>query len=238
MKNIKHFLLVAFLFCLLIGAAHAQPQLIGGVVHIEFERAGTGNGTIAGGGVEAVNKIKMFTLVNSLTITADKKGYLNAFGWAPRLHTRARYYLPFASDEKRTFLQAGFNLSGVQYSGEGGYAKFAFQPVAGFGFDFSPHNGVTSIVGGYTYKFKSALHAKKSFFSSEPAILDGWTWGQEGTIETATPIQPGSKWVLLVNGSAGRTNYQRNAGVYGTVLGAEVHGFAVYELSIGIGRKY
>lgn len=231
--------LLALVLSLLVScAAYAQPQHVGVMVNTQIEGAGTGNGAIVGVEGQWVHQTKWLTFVNNLSITADKKGYLNSYGVSPRLHSRARYHIPQQLDESRTFIEAGFNLSGVQYTGEGGYAKFALQPVAGFGFDFSPPNQSMSLVASYNFNFKAPLHAQKSFANGSNRILDGWSWGQKGKLEVAIPATATSKWVYLANVSAGRSVYRRNPAVYGAALGAELHRFTVIEVSVGFGRLY
>lgn len=238
----RYTFLLIFLFLALSVSVLGQPQQIGVTFHTEIEGLGnkstTGNGAILGPEFQWVHQTKRLTFVNTLSVTADKKGYLNSFGLAPRWHSRARYHIPQKLDESRTFIEAGFNLSGVQYTGEGGYAKYALQPVAGFGFDFSPPSRVMSLVASYNFNFKSPLHAQKSFTNGSNRILDGWTWGQRGKVEVAIPFTPQSKWLYLINASAGKTSYRRNAAVYGAALGAEIHRFTVLEISVGLGRLY
>lgn len=216
----------------------AQPQHIGALINVQTEGAGTGNGIILGMEGQSVHNLSYFTFVNNLSITADKKGYLNSFGGALKLHSKVRYHLPIASDEGRTFIQAGFNASGVQYSGSGGYAKYGFQPTAGFGFDFTPPNQLLGIIASYQFNFKSPLHGQKSFTNAQGRVLDGWTWGQQGRVEISIPVNPTSNWIYLINATAGRTVYRRNPAVYGPALGAELHRYTVAEISFGIGKLY
>ena len=139
-----------------------QPQSIGLAFKMDIEGQGSGNSTIRGVEVQSIHHIKSIDMVNNFSLTWDKKIYLNQFGVAPRLHTRFRWHLPMQQDQGRFFLQTGFNASAVQYTGTGGYAKYGFQPVLGFGMDMSPSNGLYSLVGSFSYNFHSPLYGQAS----------------------------------------------------------------------------
>ena len=226
-----------------------QPNYFGVAFHTSIEQASSGNGAIVGFSLwnnHNITKVPGLSLASSLSITWDTKLYLKKAGIAPRLHTSARYHLPIASDNHRTFVQSGFRLSSVQYSGSGGYAKFGFQPTVGFGFDFSPDDQSASVIGYFNYGFRSPLYGQQSLTNSTNRIKDGWTSGPMVGMESLFPldsltqgkINKGGKWALLLNAEIARPTYQRNAVYYGPVLGAELHRFVAMDISIGFARFY
>lgn len=230
----------------IIPAITHAPNIAGVTWVGSFESASGGNGAIYGFGFyNNHNFTDALSLNTKLSFTWDTKSYLHKAGIAPRLHADVRYHLPIASDNHRTFVQVGLVAGGVQYSGQGGYAKYGVQPSAGFGFDFSPNDELFSLVGTFKYKFKSPLYGQQSFFNAANKVKDGWTQGFEVGVESFHPLSSifsdasySNKWGLIFNVAAGRSVYQRNSAVYGPVLGAEHHHVPYVDISIGIGRKY
>lgn len=226
-----------------------QPNYIGLTFHTSIEQASSGNGAIVGFALwnnHQITKVPGLSLASSLSLTWDTKQYLQRSGIASRLHSSLRYHLPIASDNHRTFVQSGFKLSSVQYSGSGGYAKFGIQPTIGAGFDFSPDDQSISFIGYFNYGFRSPLYGQQSLTNSTNRIKDGWTSGPAVGIETLFPLNPlfqgkvdkNNKWALIINTEIARPTYQRNAQYYGPALGAELHRFAAIDISIGLARFY
>lgn len=226
-----------------------QPNYLGLTFHTSIEQASSGNGAIVGFALwnnHQITKVPGLSLASSLSITWDTKTYLKKAGIAPRLHSSLRYHLPIASDNHRTFVQSGFRLSSVQYSGSGGYAKFGFQPTVGAGIDLSPSDQSASILAYFNYGFRSPLYGQQSLTNSANRIKDGWTSGPMFGLESLFPldsltqgkINKGGKWALLLNAEIARPTYQRNAQYYGPVLGAELHRFVAMDISIGFARFY
>ena len=214
-------------------AAWAQPAQVGGLFYVQGEPGDSGNGAIAGAELQAVLHFqiaeKEFRFLEQASITKDLKKYLGEYGTAIRTLSLVR-----ADIKNGAFVQGGVKVSGVNYSGPGGYGKWGVVPVVGGGVTVTPRQG-DSVTFGYLYLFRSKLYGQKALFDSTGRILDGWTSGHQIQTEYSHAFKP--KWLILVNFNAGQTTYQRNPAEYGAALGAIKHRSASLELSVGIARK-
>lgn len=224
--------------------AHAQPQHFGGLVNLQSEGVGSGNGAIYGGELQDVQYLRIFgqdlKVATNLQITTDKKVYRGQFGGAARLRSVVRYApLPNA---KWVFVQGGFYAGGIVFpntttTSNDEYTKYVAQPVAGAGFAIKDKKEEVSVVANYLWLAKRAIYAQNKPLNFKGRYIDGWTHGQRVGIETALAIN-GSRWLFLLNASYGKFTYVRNPGIYGEVLGNVRHRYSVTEVSLGVGRKY
>lgn len=231
---------IFLLFLALSVATMAQPQHVGGLVNVQFEGSSSGNGTIVGIELQSVEHLRIkgqeFKLATNATITADKKVYRSQFGGAVRATSVLRYALPIKVPF--VFIEAGGQIGGIAFpntpGASDGYVKYIARPVVGAGFDFT--RAEWSVTTDYQFQFKRKLFSQGLPVRVGASVLDGWTSGQR--VGLASTIRISDRWLLLVNGAAGWYSYQRNPAQYGSELGAVIHRFNAYELSVGVGRRY
>lgn len=220
-----------------IPSAKAQVQHVGAMANVQFEGKGSGNGNIAGGEVQSVHHLGSIVVKNNLQITRDLKGYLDRYGTAIRLHSRARYYFPVGVD--KVYLEGGLNTSHFSIAdsaqAKDGYKKWAIAPIAGGGFEIPA--GIMDVVIDYHYQFRSQLKSS-AYSGGGPTNLDGWTTGHKVGLEGATPVKKDSKWLVLTNAAWGRSTYERNPAFYGQQYAGIKYRFTYFEISIGLGRRY
>ena len=232
MNKFSPFLLLV-LVPFLYAAGLAQPSQVGGLFYVQGEPGDSGNGLIAGAELQTVLHFQIaereFRFLEQASVTKDLKKYLGEYGTAIRTLSVVR-----ADIKNGVFVQGGVKVSGVNYTGPGGYGKWGIVPTLGAGYtlQLTPADSLTL---GYLYLFRSKLYGQKSLFDSTGRILDGWTEGHQIQTEYSHAFKP--KWLILVNFNAGQTIYQRNPAVYGPALGAIKHRSASIEISVGIGRK-
>lgn len=239
MRKLLSYLIILFFS---FSCVQAQPQHVGALANFQFEGAASGNGTIAGLEIQNVEYLRIkgqdFKLATNASFTLDKKVYRNQFGGAARVSSMLRYDLPIQN--KLFFIQGGVGFGGIAFPNTpgtaDGYVKYLVRPVVGGGIAVTRKDW--SVVADYQFLFKRELYAQGLPVKRGASTLDGWSSGQRVGIAATIAIPSNPRWLILLNGAGGGYTYQRNPAVYGAALGAVIHHFNAYEVSIGVGRKY
>lgn len=223
-------LLTAIVLC---SVSLAQPQHLGVGYSYAKSDGKDGSGAINSvfaQGAYSVPKVNNLSITGEAKYGRELKGYLNETGGAFRSRLLARY------TRNGFFAQGGFYAAHIRFANtsptvKNGYGKSIIQPVAGFGYDYSPQPKI-HITGDYLYFLKGDLHATDSN-GNNPAI-DGTSVthriGINGTYEFAP------KWLLISNFGWSRNVYTRGAR-YGAFAGFKYPSQA-HEFQIGIGRRF